>query len=132
MKVSFQVEYSSHASAYTISQMLDIVKPKRVHLMIEEDEIYDNFYSKMSDSILNDGCEIVRRSEEAPNLPDVTLNDINPEKSMDQKERSFLDASTLLPGSSEDVLIFSDKDASVSKVSVNVEPAVAETPKNVK
>lgn len=107
--------------------MLDIVKPKRVHPMIEENEIHDNFHSKMSESILNDGCEIVNRSEEIRDLPEVTLNDINPAKSMDRGERSFLDESTLLSDSSEDVLIVSENDAPVSKVPVNVEPAVAQT-----
>lgn len=112
--------------------MLDIVKPKRVHPMIEEGEIHDNCYSKISDTILNDDCEIVRILEATPNLPHVTLNDINPEKSMDRKERSFLDASTLLSVSSEDVSIILEKNAPDSNVSINVEPAVAETSNDVK
>ncbi|XP_055312030.1 uncharacterized protein LOC129574273 isoform X2 [Sitodiplosis mosellana] len=59
----FFVEYSSHASAYLLSEIFDIVKPKRVHPMIVEDELNGNFCSTIPDSILNDGCKIVHRSE---------------------------------------------------------------------
>ncbi|XP_055317501.1 uncharacterized protein LOC129576410 [Sitodiplosis mosellana] len=127
----FFVEYSSHASTYLLSEIFDIVKPKRVYPMIVEDELYGNFCSTIPDSILNDGCKIVNGSKTARILPDVTLGDINPKNSKDRPNRSFLDTSTLESNSSsDDLLIESEEVATISNAPVNVVP-VAETSNNV-
>lgn len=106
--------------------MLDIVKPKRVHPLIVEDELSDNFLSKIPKNILNDHCEVVeppQHTEVAPDFPDVTL-----EISKYVKSRSFLDASTILSRSSLEASTEGTKEeVPFQNVPVIVEPTTRTT-----
>lgn len=84
--VLIQIKYASHAGAYTLAEMFEVIKPKRIHPIIQN-ELAGNEISKIPDDILNDGCEIINDPGQSLGLQDVTLDDLTEHG---QDEGSFL------------------------------------------
>lgn len=106
----FQITYASHAGAYTLAEMFEVIKPKRIHPMIQN-ELIENEISKIPDDILNDGCEIINDLGQSLGLQDVTLDDLTEHG---QDEGSFLQMpktiSGTMPGEISDVIFDDDND----------------------
>lgn len=108
---NFQVAYADHASAYTLSHLLNVIQPERVHPLVEY-ELCNNSMSQIPMEILSENCEVVNNFvlDEQCVSSDVTLNDVTA-----AMKGSFLDP-TIISG----ISLNSDEEANIRSDAITI------------